>query len=52
MELRATLVTHAELAGALQAVGLNVSWSQERDPDPGPGETETRRVWAWARRPD
>jgi SAM-dependent methyltransferase len=52
VELRATLVTHAELTGALQAAGLTVSWSQERDPDPGPGETETRRVWAWARRPD
>ena len=51
VELRATLVTHAELTGALAAAGLAVSWSQERDPDPGPGETATRRVWAWAHRP-
>ena len=48
MELRATLVTHAELMAALQAAGLTVDWSQERGPDPG--EMATQRIYAWARR--
>jgi SAM-dependent methyltransferase len=46
VELRATLVTHAELTAALQAAGLSVRWSQERGPDPG--EMATRRIYAWA----
>jgi SAM-dependent methyltransferase len=48
VELRATLVTHAELTVALRAAGLSVRWSQERGPDPG--EMATRRIYAWARR--
>jgi SAM-dependent methyltransferase len=46
-EVRATLLTMADLTGALQDAGLAIAWSTERDPVPG--ELPTRRLYAWAR---
>jgi hypothetical protein len=46
VELRMTLVTLAEITALIQAAGLTVTWSQERDPYPG---EITQRLYLWAR---
>jgi SAM-dependent methyltransferase len=47
VELRMTLVTLDEITALIQAAGLTVAWSQERDPYPG---EITQRLYLWARR--